>query len=148
MAVANNFVDPGSNRALVIGMMTMSELRADPMLGNGLEGRAWPARQAAATLTGVMAFQAVLALMFWRAALLMAFTLFRPEAEAAIKSARAANQALIGLLVLIFAFLTGGMWFGYWMKMGPVQAVHLSLLMIALLALLLVNLPQAERRSD
>jgi hypothetical protein len=53
-----------------------------------------------------------------------------------------ANGALGAFLGLWLFFLCGGLWFGYWMKMGPVQQVHLTLMVIALLAVLVVNAPE------
>jgi predicted small integral membrane protein len=137
VAVGNNIVDRGTNIHLLGVMFKMELLRDEPVLGRGLAGRArTSSRFARAALTGVIIAQVIIAALLWLAAgaLICAWTgqVARPVA---VGLANLAVASFLGLWVL---FLTGGLWFGYWMKMPQVQQVHLSLLTIALLMLVLI----------
>lgn len=37
-------------------------------------------------------------------------------------------------MALWLAFMVGGFWFGYWIKQGPIQQVHTTLLIISILS--------------
>lgn len=135
LAVYNNIVDPGTNRSLLGKVTSMQELKDDPVLGTGLigravEGTAYPR----AILNIVIVVQLIVVALLWRGAWLLAFGT-DPAAAAA-----AANLSLGAFIALWFWFLTGGLFYGYWMKMPQVQQVHLTLVMIGILAMLLVNL--------
>ncbi|GAB4424136.1 MAG: DUF2165 domain-containing protein [Chloroflexi bacterium OHK40] len=137
----NNSVDPGTNITLLRRMFQMELIQSDPEMGNGLEHRAlsWPWLPRA-TLYVVIVVQVVVALLLWRGTWLLLAASFGPPAPAAITTAiTATNIGLIGFVGLWLCFMCGGLWFGYWMKQGPVQQVHMNLLMIAILTMLLVN---------
>jgi hypothetical protein len=51
-----------------------------------------------------------------------------------------ANLGLAVFLAIFLGFLLTGLWFSYWVKMGPVQQGHLTLLLIGLAAVIVVNL--------
>ncbi len=137
LAVYNNIVDSGTNRALLGKVTSMQELKEDPVLGKGLIGRAVdnPAYPRA-ILNVVIVVQLVVVALLWRATWLLAFNAPSPAALGA------ANLALGAFIALWFWFLIGGLFYGYWMEMPQVQQVHLTLVIVAILAMLLVNLPR------
>lgn len=145
----NNATDPATNTALLRQTITMDALQANPEMGNGLQWRAWPASLATPMLVGVIVAQSIIALLLWRAATLFGLRTLRtdsrsPDPGVFSREIAAANLALGAFMSLWFFFLCGGLWFGYWIEMGPVQGVHMTLLMVTLLSLLLVNhRPQA-----
>ncbi|MFG3342869.1 DUF2165 family protein [Glycomyces sp. NPDC048151] len=147
LVVTNNINDFGTNRSLIAGMLTMDELAADDVFGNGIEWRAMPEGLAVPALIGVIAYQLLSIVLLWRGAVFAIKTLVRREPALAAPALRAANLGLTALAGLFAVFLCGGMWFGYWMKMGPVQMVHLTGLIISILAVIVVNLPGSRDRS-
>lgn len=137
--VLNNVTDRGTNVRLIGRMMGMDEIKEDPLMGNGLQWRAIKSVVVhRLALCAVVVLQVVAVALLWRAAyLFLATTLGFGSVAAAVS---AANLALVPFVALWFFFLCGGLWFGYWMKMGPVQQVHLTLLVVSMLATLVVNL--------
>lgn len=135
----NNITDPGTNTGLIGNMITMEAIKQDPAVGNGLEWRAWPRSLATPILVAVIVLQVGIALLLWRAAFKFLRDLFRGEEQLSSPTLRAANVGLAAFASLWFFFLVGGLWFGYWMKMGPVQGVHFTLLIVSMLTILLVN---------
>jgi len=139
LAVFNNLVDFKTNKFLIGKMITMEEIINDPNLGNKLQSRAingehWPS----IILSCVICYQLITAIK-------LAFTGFM-LINLVISGGSITNEVLLGvnysllmLLILWFGFLTGGLWFGYWMKMPQVQLVHLLLVLTTLLCLILVN---------
>lgn len=53
----------------------------------------------------------------------------------------AANIALSMFAAMWLVFLCGGLWFGYWIKQGPIQGVHFTLLILSVACMMLVNQP-------
>ncbi|MFP4438370.1 MAG: DUF2165 family protein [Chloroflexaceae bacterium] len=136
----NNATDPGTNIDLLGRMLTMEAIKDNPTMGNGLEWRAWPQSLAAPLLVVVIILQGAIAALLWRAAIMFARHLFQAQAgEIPTRQIRAANLGLAAFLSLWFFFLCGGLWFGYWMHLGPVQGVHFTLLIVSVLVLLFVN---------
>ena len=132
--VLNNVTDRRTNFAAIPRMMTMRELKADPPLGSGVVWRAIdsPAVHRAAYVL-VIVVQAVGAVLLWWAALLLA--------RGAAGGLGMANLGLLVFVALFLGFLLVGLWFSYWVKMGPVQQGHLALLQVGLAAVIVVNLP-------
>jgi len=129
----NNVTDPRTNSAAVSRMMTMRELRADPPLGSGVLWRAIDSpgvHRAAYRL--VIAVQAIGALLLWGGAATLGWTTAGPTV---------ANLGLLVFVGLFLGFLLVGLWFSYWVKMGPVQQGHVTLLLVGLAAVIVVNLP-------
>lgn len=144
VAVLNNATDPGTNIHLIGTMLSMEPLLGDPVLGNGLEWRALEAGYAGMVLDVVVVVQAVIAALLWRTGWLYGRLSFGVEgnadgSEVEFMARRAANLALCAFSGLWLTFMTGGFWFGYWMKQGPAQQVHMTLLLIAIGCGLLVN---------
>ncbi|GAA5151264.1 hypothetical protein GCM10023321_18010 [Pseudonocardia eucalypti] len=137
--VLNNLTDPGTNSAAVERMMSMRELRDDPPLGRGVLWRAVTApavHRAAFAL--VVVVQAIGAGVLWLAAALLAMAAFQGYPVAG--AIGVANLGLAVLVALCLGFLLTGLWFSYWVKMGPVQQGHTTLLLIGLVSVLTVNI--------
>lgn len=135
----NNITDFGTNQALIRQMFEMRPLIEDPVRGNGLEWRALPGVLATPTLIGVTLYEIVIVALLARA-LPTGYRLLRHGGDPSRFTTRA-NVGLAAALILPTAFLAGGMWFGYWMFLGPVQQVHLTLLIVVVIAAILINLP-------
>lgn len=139
IACFNNIVDRNTNRHLLGNMFSMELLKMEETLGQGLIYRAWVNKKWTHTiLWSVVAFQAIIACMFWTTAILFAMVFFNQcDPENAIFFA---NSSLMGFILLWVWFLCGGLWFGYWIKMHQVQSTHLLLLIIGLLTILVINI--------
>jgi hypothetical protein len=136
LAVINNILDFGTNKHLLANVTTMRELKADPILGKGLVGRARDGEgYPAMILRVVIPVQIAVSLLLWRGAWHLVVSEDRGF------SVGAANLGLAGFMALWFWFLIGGLFYGYWMKMPQVQQVHLALVLISISAAILVNLP-------
>lgn len=145
IAVLNNLSDPGTNRQLLGHMFSMDLLRGEPVLGAGLLWRAWPAHWAVTGLYLVSAAQALCAALLWRAAASYIQAFWREDPQVL---AQARQRAMLGLslfVLLWLVFICGGLWFGYWLKQGAAQMVHLTLILIGIGAQILVQAqPSAE----
>lgn len=50
------------------------------------------------------------------------------------------DLGLAAFVALWLGFILTGLWFSYWVKMGPVQQGHMTLLLVALAGVVVVNL--------
>jgi predicted small integral membrane protein len=139
IAVFNNLTDPGTNRLLLGHMLSMDLLRSEPVLGSGLAWHAWPTEHVPTLLYAVAAVQVTVAAAMWLAALLFARAGWSGKLRQLRQARSAGVLALSGFLLLWLWFACGGLWFGYWIKQGAVQSVHLTMILIALGALLYVQ---------
>jgi predicted small integral membrane protein len=137
--VINNVTDARTNSAAIPRMMSMRDLKADPPLGSGVLWRAVdsPTVHRAAYLM-VIAVQAVGAILLWWAAALLGWAALTGATTAGLA---VANVGLLVFVALFLGFLLVGLWFSYWVKMGPVQQGHLTLLLVGLASVIVVNLP-------
>ena len=142
IAALNNITDTATNLFHLDVMTSMELLKQDALLGNGLEWRALGQGSGAIFLSGVVLWQMLTAAALWWAA--------QDAARGVIGRCDAARLSLSGNLALSMflamwlSFLCGGLWFGYWMKQGAIQGVHLSLVILSLAALHIINLPAGE----
>lgn len=138
LAVANNIRDRQTNIVLLGRMMRMDELLEDTELGLGLRRRAIAvdSRLPALSLSVVVIVQVAIAALLWRGAALLWLTSTGSDALAAVD---AATLAVCAFAALWFAFLIGGLWYGYWIKMPQVHQVHLTLLTISVGTLVLLG---------
>jgi predicted small integral membrane protein len=134
LASLNNLMDANTNRTLLHRMISMQEIKNDPMLGHGLLGRAIDKP----SLCRLILYMVVLPHLCVAGLLLRAAWLYLSGSPEALGAATLAWASFGGVW---FAFLTGGLYFGYWLKMPAVQQVHLTLLMMAVLGLLLSHMP-------
>jgi predicted small integral membrane protein len=147
IAVFNNLSDPGTNRLHIGNTLSMALLEEEEILGAALLWRAWPAHWAENVLYVVAGIQIAVSLLLWFAAFSYAQA-WRRGSRSALHTAR--NRAVIALtcfLLLWFSFVCGGLWFGYWMKQGAIQSVHMTLILIGIGALLFVQGEPAPNQS-
>ncbi|MEQ8966651.1 MAG: DUF2165 family protein [Azospirillaceae bacterium] len=139
VAVFNNITDFATNDHLLGIMLSMQLVKGDEALGNGLEWRAWSEQAATGVLCAVIVVQVAVSALLWRGAALFLRAARIGDAAAELRAIRAANQGVAAFMGLWFWFMIGGLWFGYWMKQGPVQMVHMTLLILAFLSAIAVN---------
>ncbi|KZL14449.1 hypothetical protein PsAD2_03744 [Pseudovibrio axinellae] len=143
IAVLNNLTDQGTNIIHLSNMLSMRLLIEDPLFGNGLEWRAWVSASPQVVLYLVAAWQMLTAIALWVASYLMFRALWQPARYSAAVSG--ANVALTMFLCLWLFFLSGGLWFGYWMKQGAIQGVHMALILMSIATLIFINQPKPEQ---
>ena len=141
----NNLTDRGTNIHLLSRMFTMKDIIADPVMGNGLEWRALPSEPTATiVLWAIIAYQILNAALLWRASILFIKVLrFPSHIKKRQYALRAANIALTCMMIQWMVFMCGGLFFGYWIKMGAVQSVHMALLMTTLIGFIFMNFESA-----
>jgi predicted small integral membrane protein len=141
IVVINNITDSGTNQYLIGQMLSMVLIKDDPIMGNGLEWRAWNPSVATVVLNVVVVIQIGIAALLWRASTCY-LGLLNNDTE--INRQRAQNSAVVALVAfceLWIVFLCGGLWFGYWMKQGTIQQVHFTLFLVGIGGLILINVP-------
>lgn len=136
IAVLNNVTDPGTNR-FHLGMMFEMTLLADEPdgLGQNLRWRAFPRAITPAVLWGVVAVQIAVAAYLWKAALGCSAAALQGRDRLSAGTRRAAVRALTCFMALWLCFMIGGFWFGYWIKQGAIQQVHMTLLILSVLCI-------------
>ena len=158
IAIFNNLTDPGTNRLLLGHTLSMALVRTEEVLGAGLLWRAWPAHWSPFVLYAVVTVQLICATSLWRTVFSYAKALSFQDAQE-LQIARNRGILALSLFVLLWMlFICGGLWFGYWLKQGAIQAVHMTLILIGISALIFVqiqphfeisvspdNYPEAER---
>lgn len=139
IAVINNIVDKGTNKFLLKQMFSMLLLENDPVLGKGLISRTIHSEKIPALLLYfISTIQVVISGALWYGAiqLIIAFLHHTTHLSYAI---HCCTLALSCFMALWFFFWCGGLWFGYWIKTGQVQEVHMKLVIISILSLLFIN---------
>jgi predicted small integral membrane protein len=139
LIAVNNSTDFDTNRTLLGDTVSMKAILADHTSGQGLRWRALPRGFAGPMLALIITYQVATAAFMWRAVLTGA-RLLRGRGGTASTFVRHANRGLALFAGMFLGFLVGGLWFGYWMHLGPVQQVHFTLLIVGALVALLVNL--------
>ncbi|WP_236985964.1 DUF2165 family protein [Marinagarivorans cellulosilyticus] len=141
MAAYNNLADPNTNITLLNKMMTLESIVADGDLGLGLVGRTTKFSKKIPLLLKTIAFVQIgiaLCLLFSSGMLaLSALSLSGISQEASVSVATLSMTLFMGMW---WFFIIGGLWFGYWIKMGTVQMVHFTLLIISILVITVLNL--------
>ena len=122
--------------------MSMRELRDDPELGKGVTWRAVDSSAVhRVAYCAVILTQAAAAVLLWWSTVVLAgvgFGGFHPTALS-----HAIAVADLGLLVFVALWLGVVVivtWFSYWVKMGPVQQGHMTLLLLGVGSVVVVNL--------
>ncbi len=141
IAVINNLVDRGTNRSLLAQMLSMDLLKDDPAFGKGLLNRAIKSQKVSVVVLNItVVVQILISLMLWYSSIkLLQSFLFQPTLLAS--AINSCNIALSCFMVLWFFFWCGGLWFGYWMKTGQIQEVHMRLIIISIVELIFLNYP-------
>uniref|UniRef100_E6QPS0 DUF2165 domain-containing protein n=1 Tax=mine drainage metagenome TaxID=410659 RepID=E6QPS0_9ZZZZ len=139
IAAINNLTDPQTNRLLLGQTLSMELVKAESVLGSGLTWRSWPAQWSRYILYGIVTFQFFTACLLWYAAGSYAHAIAQNSIQTLVKARGRAVLALTCFLMLWLFFVCGGMWFGYWLKQGAIQSVHMTLILITLASLLYVQ---------
>jgi predicted small integral membrane protein len=139
--VLNNVMEPGTNSAAVPRMMTMRELKDDPPLGKGVLWRAIDSPLIhRLAYRGVVVVQTAAAVLLWRAAVMLILALAHGYAAGDVDGAiAAANLGMLVFLGLAFAFVLTGLWFMSWVKLGPMEGAHTTMLFLALFGVIAIN---------
>jgi len=139
IAVINNLTDPGTNRMLLGHTLSMDLVRTEEVLGAGLLWRAWSAHWSPLVLYLVVTAQFVCVTFLWWAAVSYARAFSFKDVQM-LRDARIRAVLALSLFVLLWMFfICGGLWFGYWLKQGAVQMVHMTLILIGIGALIFVQ---------
>lgn len=142
LAALNNLMDANTNITLLSRMMRMDAIREDGTLGQGLLVRAIKNDAYIPLLLRVVALtQLSIATTLILVALAMAAAGVQLVTVDYVWLTDMATLSVSAFLSLWFFFLIGGLWFGYWIKMGSVQIVHFTMLMFGFLLLLLLKTP-------
>ncbi|MCG8273903.1 DUF2165 domain-containing protein [Aquamicrobium sp. NLF2-7] len=149
LAVLNNIADPNTNRFHLGTMFEMTLLTGEPNgLGQDLLWRAFPRWIAPVVLWGVAIFQVAISAYLWKAAWGCAVSALRGRRTLPDDVRDTSIRALTCFMALWLCFMCGGMWFGYWIKQGAIQQVHMTLLLLSILAILFVGNRQFEGDPD
>lgn len=148
IAVINNLTDPGTNRLLLGHTISMDLIHTEDILGAGLIWRAWPAQWSTALLYLVVSIQITCSAFLWWAGLSYTKALLLNDPHLLALARNRAFLALSLFVLLWMFFICGGLWFAYWLKQGAIQAVHMTLILIGIGALLFVEVqPRPELPS-
>jgi predicted small integral membrane protein len=139
IAAFNNLTDSQTNRLLLGQTLSMEMVKTEPVLGSGLTWRAWPAQWSQYILYGIVIVQFFIAGLLWYAAASYARATVQNSIQTLVKARGRAILALTCFLMIWLFFVCGGMWFGYWLKQGVIQSVHMTLILITLASLLYVQ---------
>lgn len=139
LAVLNNIVDFETNLFLIKKMMSMKEIIDDNNIGKKIQKRAIAnPKYPPIVLKTVIFYQLLVGIKLIECCTLVIAVYFSGgsiDKNILIDI----NIAFLMLLTLWFGFLIGGLWFGYWLKMPQVQAVHMTLILITLVCILIIN---------
>ncbi|MCW0983654.1 DUF2165 domain-containing protein [Agrobacterium sp. BT-220-3] len=150
VAVINNATDPITNRFFLGAMLQMRLLAGDQdALGAGLLWRAWAIPGTAEVfLWVIVVIQAAIAGYLWKAAVQLTFASIRRNVCDIEMARTTAIRALTCFMMLWIAFMVGGFWFGYWIKQGAIQQVHMTLLIISIISTAYIANRSLERHSE
>jgi len=138
IAVINNLTDPNTNIHLVTNTLTMSLLQNQgEILGQGLLWRALPKSWVVYLYYGIVLAQFSIAYLLWNSWFRYVFAYYKKDQLKIDCAVKKVLTALTCFLALWLAFICGGLWFGYWLKQGAMQSVHMTLILIALATIIL-----------
>lgn len=135
IATLNNITDPNTNINNINNTISMRLLK-EASLAEGLIWRAWPSSFAAPVFYVICIMQIFISIMMWRAVFYFVRGILNQDFTYAVSCV---NQALMAFICLWGSFLCGGLWFGYWIKQGAMQMVHMTLFMLGVGIYLLFN---------
>ncbi len=145
IAVLNNVTDPGTNRFHLGTMFEMALLAEEPNgLGQNLSWRALPRSITPVILWLVVAVQIAITTYLWKAAWRCATAALGGRSTLSDATRRTAVRALTCFMALWLCFMIGGFWFGYWIKQGAIQQVHMTLLIVSVLSIGFIGNRQLE----
>jgi len=141
----NNINDPGTNIFFLNNMLEMNNFDLKKsVVGEGLLWRSLKLPYLATfMLWFIIAIELIIDYLMWRAF----FSLLKDilaKKPASIETIDKVNIAFCWMLGLFASFITGGMWFGYWIHMGAFQMVHLTGIIMSVLGLILFNFQKKD----
>jgi len=118
----------------------MDKIIEDPNIGKGIEWRAinWPLL-AEIAFDGIILFQCLIVGLLWRAAIGYLKIFQNNDKQAQLNALRKSNIAMSGMIFMWFLFMCGGLFYGYWLKMGPVQDNHFNFLTMTIVGAIFMN---------
>ncbi|WP_278808275.1 DUF2165 family protein [Obesumbacterium proteus] len=132
----NNINDSGTNTLFIKQMLTMSLFDKDSGIGTDLLWRSIDFSWLPATmLWGVVIYEVIIDIVMWK-------TIFKCMSQLKKNNVfdestrMSINISLTFFMGLFLIFISGGMWFGYWMHQGPFQMVHLTGIILCMLGLI------------
>lgn len=141
----NNINDPTTNTIFINNMLEMNLFDSTSKIGNGLKWRSIHIDGLAqALLWGVIFLELVIDILMWRAFFSVVRCAFKKK-QIDSQTLGRVNLALSAMLLLFSLFITGGMWFAYWVNQGAFQMVHLVAIMISLLGLIFFNQESSKK---
>lgn len=141
IAARNNFIDKQTNHSLIQKMFNMSLLRdCDSNLGSGLLHRSFHKNVANKILNMIIIFQIIISMLLFFSAFLIFSKVINYPIFSDCNVLNFINFGLLLFELLWMFFLCVGLWFGYWIKMGSIQQVHFTLLIVGMLMIILMNI--------
>jgi len=145
VAVFNNATDPSTNHFFLGTMLDMHLLANDPNeLGVGLRWRAWSASQAPLLLSLIIGVEVLISAYLWKGGISLTVAVIRQDEYGIEKARVTAVRSLVSFMALWLTFLVGGLWFGYWIKQGAVQQVHITPLILSTISIAFVASGMSE----
>ena len=139
IAVTNNILDKGTNRFLLRQMLSMALLESDSIFGRGLLSRAINSEKVSEILLHVISIvQIIISAILWCGSIQLILAFFH-NSHHLVFAINCCTIALSCFMSLWFFFWCGGLWFGYWIKTGQVQEVHMRLVIISIISILFIN---------
>ena len=142
LAALNNLIDAGTNVTLLNRMMSMRDLREDKKLGQGLLYRTVGSTAYVPLMLKVIAItQLLIASTLILSGFILISLVFKIGMFSQNEALLISSCAVLIFMAFWFFFLIGGLWFGYWIKMGNLQSVHFMMLVISMLLQLILFIP-------
>ncbi|MFQ1019011.1 DUF2165 family protein [Gilliamella sp. CG13] len=138
----NNIIDSGTNTLFIEQMISMSNFNPDSVIGSGLLWKAIPLNYASPIASFILWFvvivEIIIDVLMWRAFFkVLKLTIQKKQLDE--NCIACVNLALCSFMGIFVLFITGGIWFGYWMHQGQFQLAHLISIIISLLGLIYFN---------
>jgi len=139
IAIFNNFTDQITNRVLLSTMLDMHLMINDPnQLGSGLLWRAMPSFLSKYLLWLVIFLETLVTIYLWKSFIDFSKAIFLNKDK--LQHARnTVIKALTCFMIIWLIFMIGGFWFGYWIKQGAIQHVHMTLLIISITSISFIS---------
>lgn len=141
LAALNNIFDSGTNQYLILNMVKMKGIKEeDSPLGKGLLSRAFKSQNKVIILVSLIAYY-----QFLYALALISSAVFFGYASFYYPELLSISESINNIVILFFNaiwlfFLSGGLWFGYWIKFFPAQTTHFILLLVGIMTAVLINI--------
>ncbi len=141
LAATNNFMDKNTNTILLNRMYSMIDIKNDSDLGVKLLSRSISSlRFVKIVLNCGVIIEYLISLALIVSSILVASLAFGIEILPKTTVIMIASLSLTAYMMFWFAFLISGLWFAYWIKLGEVQLVHFTLLILSIISQILFQI--------